>query len=238
MKKKTLLITLAIVAVFGISASYMIPSSKRDTDLKQFLKEAGFSKVPGIKSFSLSKEKNYWMDKYGLYFLSYEEMDSLCYANNFIVGESDRFKENIPDASVVEMKTNYDKLKSDIIDYGFEINNQINPSVFLSSSEVGYWLRGEGRMYSFECNFIRENLKYRVTNKGKKVLNDFYNIFSCDKWEMVRVPSHSKIFVVAAPDKFDISGMVINGINLEVAPKPDPIAVIKHRAGYVILTKW
>lgn len=241
MKKKILTIALCLVAIFATAVIVAPYNKKKDADLKQFLKEAGFHKVPSVNSFDIDKEKNWWFSEYGLYFLSFAEMDSLCTANNFIIGASDRYKEAIPATAVTTMQDNYEKIKRELVDYSFSDwrgGRGFAPFIYLSSNEVGWWIRGNSIDNHYEYSFLRKNLIWRVTKKGKRVLRDVYGITSQPTWSMQRVPELRTIHVVASVDKFDITGMTIQNHVLAAPPKPDPIAVIKHRKGYVILAKW
>lgn len=241
MKKKILIIALVVIAGVAVATSVAPSSSKKDTDLKVFLKEAGFSSIPSLKSFSLDKEKQKWWNGYGVYFLSYAEMDSLCVVNQFIIGEASRYKEEIPEIAISEMKNNYDKIKKEMCTYGFRTDGQLiaPPNIYLSESEVGYWLRGEDYVRSWRFTFLSEKLENRLTKKGVRVMNEDYNVYTSDDWTMTRENSFSTIYVVGDIRKFNTAGMTIrNNLLVPFNPNPDPIAVIKHRHGYVILAKW
>lgn len=239
MKKYLIASAILIVCCAAIAVKTLTASSKKDIDLNIFLVQAGFKKVPSLEKFGVSAEKEYWLTKYGLYFISYKDMDTLCKANDFIIGESNRYKEEIPSASVKTMAENYNKIKDELISYAFRTNGQLTapPDMYFSASEVGYWLRGESNMRMYECDFISQKLEKRLTKRGRKVMQE-YGKTKCSDWELIRDYSLEKIYVVAQTDKFDLTGMHVENHLLVADRKPDPIAVIKHRKGYVVLAKW
>lgn len=243
MKKKLLLISLAVISIAGLAVMKLTPAKQKDDDLKYFLRKAGFNKIPELKSYSVDKNKNYWLDKHGLFFVTDSEMDSLLLINNFIIGESSFYKESIPDEAAKEMKKNYSAVKNDILKYNVEPHDCViqDHAIWFTENEVGYWMSGENISTNWiKFDIISDNLEDRLSKKGVKVLNDYYNIYSADRWRSSIDNSMGRIFVVADKSKFDTTGMVIanNHLLRPEPPRRDPIAVIKHRGGYVILARW
>lgn len=238
MKKKIVLIAALLIVITVGSVTYFKPKNK-DKDLVEFLHQAGFDQIPSLQSFDYSQEKKYWFDKFGVYFISYAEMDSLCKLNNFIVGEASRYKEDIPMDAIKEMNKNYDTLKDEMVTYGFRTNGQLiaPPDMYFSKSEVGYWLKDKTNMNDFEVHLVSSDLEDRLSDKGVKVMKANYYKTHVDDWELIKNNSFSKVYVVSDARKFNTEGMTIVN-NILVPQKRDPIAVLKHRKGYLILAKW
>jgi hypothetical protein len=240
MNKKSVLIAILLVSgvVFGVSR--IIPAKEKDVDVKVFLKEAGFNKIPELRSYSVDVNKKYWLNKYGLYFVTLKEMDSLLLLNNFIIGASQFYKESIPDAAAKEMAVNYKKIKNDVPAYYIDPTSGLgsNYTTAFTEDEVGWWMSGKLNDDSYDYTLISRKLEKRLTKKGRKTLRDVYRISGAHSWNMqYRKPV---IEVVADKSKFDTTGMVIvnNHLLRPEPPRRDPIAVVRHREGYIILARW
>lgn len=239
--KKVLIISGILIAVFTTSYSVLVKSKpadiaavsiKRDESIKDFLIKAGFKKVAGIKSYSTDIEKSWWFNKYGLHWLSYEEMDTLMKQNNFIIGAAENYIDSIPDAAAITMRENYKAVSPELLTWRLNpYLNWVNTYWFTSYEIDEPAARKEGGQV------MPEYLNALFTESGIERKNK-YDVLFAGIYDIVRDNALSKIFVVADKSKFDIKGMEIVGRELRRPIAHDPIAVIKHRTGYVILAKW
>lgn len=243
MKKKklftfgTLLLVCSIVV--GISVTRSKPT--KDQELRSFLIQAGFNNVPNMVSYSAVAEKKYWMNTYGLHFLTTMEVDTLCKVNNFVMAKATQYKGSLPTASAKEIQINYKKIKDEILSYEFRVNWDSDNKIFFSENEVGWWLSGEKERTEFDFTFLNTNLADRLNKKGKKVMLEDYKLVSLSSWRMFTGNfDHTGIKIIADITKFNTIGSHLEGIELKPnhVPKPDPIAVMQHRNGYIILAKW
>lgn len=247
MKKKILITTVILAALFtgygviirkaGTEINVSTDRQFDQHDFKKFLNSAGFKKVPEVVKYNSTSEKAYWFNKYGLYFLTHQEMKTLCDSNNFIIGPADAYKESVPDSSAFEMMQNYNKIKNDMCCY-FVNNWHTRTEMWFTDNELKSDVKNMRWQFSnIEFNSSDENLINHVTKKGNDVIINVYNLEGLTDYECVKLNDFTKIKVVADIRKFDKTGLTVKGNEL-IKPKTDPMAVIQHRNGYIILTRW
>jgi hypothetical protein len=248
MKKLILPIVLVIVVLSIVfitnnksNAVSVIPKKSKEVELREFLKQAGFNKVPSVVTNTVTSEKLYWQKTYGLNFLTHAEVKILCDSNNFIIGPASAYQEEIPMESIMEMKRNYERITPDILKYRISTYLETPMQVFLfSESEVSEGISRRWKWLYSEIELGNDaEISKNLSGKGHDVFNTHYaGSQDYSKWEKAFTTEFSKIKIIADHRKFDKTGLVIIGNELQRPPVPDPIAVIQHRNGYIILAKW
>jgi hypothetical protein len=76
----------------------------------EVLKDMGFTSVVEIKQLAANEHKAKWA-KYGLTFLSKDEVDLYMTENDFIMGPTDRYIGNMPKSAADALVANYNKIR-------------------------------------------------------------------------------------------------------------------------------
>jgi hypothetical protein len=248
-KKKIVIIALVLVGIGATAwAAKVGPFSEKEQTMEEFLFESGFKVIPDLTGSELG---NYWKSRYNLRFLSDADMDTLCKANGFIVAPSRNYLDMIPDHAAREMKANYEKIEGDMLSYDFFTYTyegtfirepRIGGKLFsLSGTEVKSWIRGKER---WRGSVVRETWFDREQRITKAVRPEIIKRYMLNvegygyNWIMVRNKDAENIKIVAHHSRFDTSGFNVDSEVLVIPPKKDPLAVIKHRGGWVILAHW
>lgn len=71
------------------------------------LKELGFSSTLTIQNISRAQ----WLERYGVTYHSVAEIYKFMEEHNFIIAEANRYTDDVPSATVNQMKANYNKVK-------------------------------------------------------------------------------------------------------------------------------
>jgi hypothetical protein len=226
-------IGLTICIVLFTSAKMMIPSNQ---PIHQFLKEAGFNNVPSVVGNAISAEKTYWQEEYGLHFLTNAEMDTLMKANKFMMGNPSDYIAEIPDTAARTMRKNYNKIDNEFLTYAIQQSTWSRSGVtyLFSSRELGWNLRGEIEESDNDQLFFPDAISWYVDDDAMLA----QNMPDLEDWEMTRVMSNANIRIVAPSNKFRAGAVPVGGLVVPENKHPDPIAVIPHRNGWVILAKW
>lgn len=236
-KKITFIVVALLLCIGGYSVYHYKNDDAKNNDLKQFLQSAGFNKVPGVIKYNSIEEKKYWFNKYGVYFITHDEMKVLCDSNNFIIAPCTVYKGSIPDVAIKEMQVNYNKIGDDMLKYNAHHTGEAG--MLFTENETGWWLSNKTEDWYGYYNFLSDDLKDRLNSRGVKVLKEQYGLSSFTEWRWNKTDTYTKIQIVADSENFDLTGLDKNGyLYTKHIPKRDPIAVIQHRNGYIILAKW
>ncbi len=225
--KKTIGVMLILVSILtlGMSAVFIDKSTKKPEkeSYAQFLHDAGFTNVSSISKMIANEERSEWEAK-GFRYVSYGEMDKLLADNGFIVATADRYVDVIPDDKMVEIKKNYEALEDDMLSYvACDRRDVTSPELLLSYNEIS-------RCWS-TCN----KSSYHVIDEN--ILKVAGLPTDCDHIKIVETKQKSPIYVVAHASKF-LPETTNDPGKIEAKINPDPIAVIKHRNGYLVLASW
>lgn len=161
----------------------------------------------------------------GFHFISYAEMDKLLADNGFIIAASESYTGTIPDNKMAELRANLIKLEDDLLEYEVTSGVFRDKGMYISKNELS------------KCWNIFHRNDYHPKNLDLLKQNGL----NTEDEDEIRIRQsnreNSKIFVVAHSNNF-LPGTTNDPGKLTAKPLPDPIAVVKHRLGYIVLASW
>jgi hypothetical protein len=236
-------ILLGIVAmVLLTSATVIINNTMTDGNkAKEFIYKAGFTNVPEFKDFNQSVERTQWK-KLGVNFLTYSEADTLMKLNNFILADAGQYIGHIPDSSMEQIYENYRKVEDHLLNYWLlDDNTQWSDNyktIALSKKDLGWWLNKSGDNDIRYC-WLSDNIYDRLSEIGvKNAIGS--GLSNTNNWTLRKDSELSKIQIIAHPSMFvpDVVKDSATAVKLKAPAIPDPMAVVKHRNGVVVLAVW
>lgn len=239
-KNKILLGILAMVLL--TSATVIVKNTMSDGNkAKEFIYKAGFTNVPEFKDFNQSVERTQWK-KLGVNFLTYSEADTLMKLNNFILADAGQYIGHIPDSSMEQIYENYRKVEDHLLNYWLTDDNLQwgvnNKAIALTKKDLGWWLDKSGDVHYKYC-LLSDNIFDRLSETGvKNAISSGLN--NTNNWTLKQAPELSKIQIIAHPSMFvpDVVKDSATASKLKGPTIPDPMAVVKHRNGFVVLAVW
>jgi hypothetical protein len=228
-------IVLVAASFFTVQAVVSKPVTEEEK-LEDFLYTAGFKTAPSMNENNLT---SFWKTRYGLRFFTDEYMKILCDTNKFIIAPATRFKDGVPHESAKIMMENYKKIEDDLVYYEFESRWSTGVLGRFSRNELKESIDEEAAVSGASSGFFSHYPSDLGGIVKKRVLQQ-WSIPPGSQWEMKKNPQYRDIYVVADPRKFDTKGLEISGhiADNPKPPKKDPIAVVRHRGGWVVLAAW
>lgn len=253
MKKKTIISLCVVCFIVGAiaysSASYYtqkdrtlvrpkineLPLGYDSTSISQLYK-IGFSNTKAALSIEAYTQRKLYQEKYGLSFLSNDEMTDFLKKNNFILGDADTYIGEIPANAVKSILDNVRKLHDTRSIYTLTLTHN-NLSYELFSDEL--FIAFIGNRTSLRWEEVLSDNKNSITDFVKPSAIKSHGIVMSDFWTItLNRPSENKVMVVGGAKEFNTTGLqIVEGILSLPVPK-DPIAVQKVRGGYVELASW
>lgn len=224
----------AITGIVLLSSMVVYKAATKPSD-KEFLYSAGFKNIPTFKDWEKNVDREFWKKHRALNYISYQEADSLMQLNNFIVADAENYIGNIPDSTQKLIHINYEKIEDDMLTYAIDARDGKSAYLF-SGNEVGWWLRNRESANWSDFVILSSVLYDRLDDKNAIMKAGCPNV---NRWEMNRDYTNTKIKIIANA-KYFAPGTTLDSNKLSLA-KPivkDPLAVIKHRNGYVVLAVW
>lgn len=118
MKKTILISALTLLLGFAITAFVYLPKTSKKENGNSLtpvskgyvlkLKEAGFTRIKNVVEHESEAQREYYAKKYGLFYLSDEELRQLLRDNGFLVGASSFFIGEMPDSAANTLIKNLD----------------------------------------------------------------------------------------------------------------------------------
>jgi hypothetical protein len=202
-----------------------------DIEYVKKLDSLGFKNNESVMLLKSIEARKYWSDTYGVTYINDNDMAKFLRDNNFIMGDADRFKEEIPTDAGAKIIEGYKKLKGKAMVHTYRsvLNNQ---SFLLSDEDLQDPYRnmtGEFKCDKLDYNEVANQVIMPETISRLGIRPDF-------GW-FIRF-GESKIKIIAAKSKFNTEGMEIEDGFLRWPAPPDPIAVLQVPNGYVELANW
>lgn len=257
-RKMSLFVAIIIAGTITAMATKIGPFKEKEQTMKEFLYESGFKVVPDLTG---SKYADYWKNQYGLRFISDADMKMLCDSNGFIVLPSQNYSQTIPETAAKEMMKNYTKIKDDMLSYEFFAYDE-GPKYWMEGSfnDREHDPTLGNKLFTLAGSEVKSKIRHKDRWRGE-VSRTFpfwdrdedldvvipesvltrYNINPDsykDNWIMIRNKNMERINIVAHHSQFDLDTVKVDPAIIVKPPKRDPIAVIKHRGGWVVLAHW
>lgn len=241
MKIKLLIaLLLFIIAIPILYSAYPVERAKAEKkkvseESIKFLAEIGLTNsktvTDNVDLIDYTLKKNY-VKEYGVSYFSPTGLTTLIRAQDLVMGELTDYIGEIPEANITEFKANYERLKPNNTSH-YAIVNWDNKTIKL--------VINKNIILPNRINLIKNPTYEDPIPWTHKILknNPFPTELTAVEYFAKEMDLPSPIIKIIAPIKyFHMEGRTVNENNVIVRKKVDPMIIMEHEGGYLVLTSW
>lgn len=234
MKIKLLIaLLLFIIAIPILYSAYPVERAKAEKkkvseESIKFLADIGLTSsktvTDNVDLIDYTLKKNY-LKEFGVRYFSKTGLTTLMKAQGLVMGELSNYKGEIPEINIIEFKANYERLKVKEEYTHFYVDYEGKVIEYIAENSIKPEMV-DGIINNSWGNYCFIVLKNNLHGQFKKV-------------SYTAEPHALHSIKIVAPEKyFDMSGKEVSDDNKIIPKKVDPLILMEHEGGYLVLTSW